>query len=73
MILRLAIRRNWSFRRKPRRRRGLRRKSNGCDTAKQKKKSHAGGAACGEGKGNLRGDKGGRAKGSLPSDPSRKE
>jgi hypothetical protein len=54
--------------------RGLRRKSDGCDTAKQKKKSHAGGEACGEreshargeaygeGKGNLRGDKVGREK-----------
>ena len=28
----------------------------------QKKKSHARGEACGEGKGNLRGDKGGREK-----------
>ena len=33
---------------KPRRRRDLRRKSDGCDTAIQKKKSHAGGATCGE-------------------------
>ena len=46
----------------PRRRRSLRRKSDGCDTAKQRKKSRAGGEAYGEGKGNLRGDKGGREK-----------
>lgn len=56
----------------PRRRRGLRRKSDSCDTAKQRKKSHARGEACGEarphaksatyGKGNLRGDKEGREK-----------
>ena len=57
----------------PRQRRGLRRKSDGCDTAKQRKKSHAGGEAYGEarprtkgatyGKGNLRGDKGGKENG----------
>ena len=34
--------------RKPRRRRGLRRKSNGCDTAIQKKKSRAKSATYGE-------------------------
>ena len=47
----------------PRQRRGLRRKSDGCDTAKQRKKSHARGEAYGEGKGNLRGDKGGKENG----------
>ena len=40
----------------------------GCNTAMQRKKSHARGEAYGEGKGNLRGDKGGREKESNGED-----